>query len=148
MSCRYFFFFQAEDGIRDKLVTGVQTCALPICKVLVPAFEFIHKLTAARLAADVAGVPIVIVARTDADSAKLLTSDFDERDKPFCTGERTEDGFFRIRSGLNLAIARALDYAPLADVIWCETSTPDLKYARQFAEGVKEVYPEKLLAYN
>src|SRR6185295_6541166 len=106
-------------------------------KVLVPTFEFIHKLTAARLAADVAGVPTVLVARTDADSARLLTSDFDERDKPFLTGERTEDGFFRLRSGINLAIARALDYAPLADVIWCETSTPNLDYARQFAEGVQ-----------
>src|ERR1041384_379893 len=89
-------------------------------KVLVPAFEFIHKLTAARLAADVAGVPMVLVARTDAEAAKLLTSDFDERDKPFCTGQRTEEGFFRIRAGVNLAIARALDYAPFADLLWCE----------------------------
>src|SRR5439155_22074534 len=83
-------------------------------KVLVPAFEFIQKLTAARLAADVAGVPTVLVARTDADSAKLLTSDFDDRDKPFLTGERTEEGFFRIRAGIDLAIARALAYAPYA----------------------------------
>ena len=117
-------------------------------KVLVPAFEFIHKLTAARLAADVAGVPMVIVARTDADSAKLLTSDFDERDKPYCTGERTSEGFFRIRAGIDLAIARALAYAPYADLIWCETSTPDLQYARKFAEAVKEKFPDKLLAYN
>jgi len=117
-------------------------------KVLVPAFEFIQKLTAARLAADVAGVPMVLVARTDADSAKLLTSDFDERDKPFLTGERTEEGFFRIRSGMQLAIARALAYAPYADLLWCETSTPDLQYARKFAEAVKRVYPDKLLAYN
>src|SRR4051812_10643127 len=107
-------------------------------KVLVPAFEFIHKLTAARLAADVAGVPAIIVARTDAEAAKLLTSDFDERDKPFCTGERTSDGFFRIRAGLDLAIARAIAYAPYADLLWCETSKPDLKFARQFAEGVKQ----------
>jgi isocitrate lyase len=117
-------------------------------KVLVPTLEFVRKLTAARLAADVAGVPIVLVARTDADSAKLLTSDFDEHDKPFCTGERTEEGFFQIRSGIKIAIARALAYAPFADVLWCETSKPDLNYARQFAEAVKKVYPEKLLAYN
>ena len=117
-------------------------------KVLVPTFEFINKLTAARLAADVAGVPMVIVARTDADSAKLITSDFDERDKPFLTGERTEEGFFRIRSGIDIAIARALAYAPLADVIWCETSTANIEYARKFAEAVKKVYPNKLLAYN
>ena len=117
-------------------------------KVLVPTFEFINKLTAARLAADVAGVPAVLVARTDAEAAKLLTSDFDERDRPFCTGERTEEGFFRIRSGLELAIARAIAYAPYADMLWCETSKPDLKAAKQFAEGVKRVYPDKLLAYN
>ena len=117
-------------------------------KVLVPTIEFIHKLTAARLAADVAGVPTVLIARTDADSAKLLTSDFDERDKLFCTGERTEEGFFRIRSGIELAIARALHYAQLADLLWCETSTPDLDYARRFAEAIHAEYPDKLLAYN
>jgi len=117
-------------------------------KVLVPTFEFIQKLTAARLAADVAGVPMVLVARTDADSAKLLTSDFDERDKPFLTGERTEEGFFRIRSGIEIAVARGLAYAPYADLVWCETSTPDLEYARKFAEAIKRVYPDKLLAYN
>ncbi|MDB6018397.1 MAG: isocitrate lyase [Pedosphaera sp.] len=117
-------------------------------KVLVPTLEFVRKLTAARLAADVAGVPTVLVARTDADSAKLLTSDFDEHDRPFCTGERTEEGFFQIRSGINIAIARALAYAPYADLLWCETSKPDLKYARQFAEAVKKVFPDKLLAYN
>ncbi len=117
-------------------------------KVLVPAFEFIHKLTAARLAADVAGVPTVLIARTDAEAAKLLTSDFDERDQPFCTGERTSDGFFRIRAGLDLAVARAIAYAPYADILWCETSTPDLDFARAFAERVHAVYPDKLLAYN
>jgi isocitrate lyase len=117
-------------------------------KVLVPAFEFIHKLTAARLAADVAGVPAVLVARTDAEAAKLLTSDFDDRDKPFCTGERTEEGYFRIRAGMDLAVARAVAYAPYADMLWCETSKPDLEAARKFAEGVKRVYPDKLLAYN
>jgi isocitrate lyase len=117
-------------------------------KVLVPAFEFINKLTAARLAADVAGVPTVLVARTDAEAARLLTNDFDERDKPFCTGERTAEGFFRIHAGLDLAVARALIYAPYADVLWCETSKPDLEFARKFAETVKRVYPDKLLAYN
>jgi len=117
-------------------------------KVLVPAFEFINKLTAARLAADVAGVPTLLVARTDAEAAKLLTSDFDERDKPFCTGERTSEGFFRIRSGLELAIARGVAYAPYADLVWCETSKPDLEFARKFAEGIKKVYPDKILAYN
>jgi isocitrate lyase len=114
----------------------------------VPTFEFIHKLTAARLAADVAGVPTILVARTDAEAAKLLTSDFDERDRPFCTGERTQEGFFRIRAGLDLAVARALAYAPYADMLWCETSKPDLDFARQFAERIKEMYPDKLLAYN
>ena len=117
-------------------------------KVLVPTFEAVRKLTAARLAADVAGIPTVLVARTDAESAKLLTSDFDERDKPFCTGERTEEGYFRVRSGLDLAVDRALSYAPFADLIWCETSRPNLEFARKFAEGVKRKFPEKLLAYN
>jgi isocitrate lyase len=117
-------------------------------KVLVPTFEFIQKLIAARLAADVAGVPTVLVARTDAEAAKLLTSDFDERDKLFCTGERTEEGFYRVFSGVEPAIARAVAYAPYADLLWCETSKPDLEFARKFAEGVQAVYPEKLLAYN
>ena len=117
-------------------------------KVLVPAFEFIHKLTAARLAADVAGVSTVLVARTDAEAAKLLTSDFDERDQSFCTGERTSEGFFRIRHGLELAIARAKAYAPYADLLWCETSKPDLAFAKGFAEGVKAEFPDKVLAYN
>lgn len=117
-------------------------------KVLVPSFEFIQKLTAVRLAADVADVPIVVVARTDAEAARLLTSDFDERDRPFCTGERTDEGLYRIRGGIELAIARALAYAPYADVLWCETSTPNLDFARKFAEALKEVHPDKLLAYN
>lgn len=117
-------------------------------KVLVPTFEAIHKLTAARLAADVAGVPSVLIARTDADAATLLTSDFDDRDKPFCTGERTEEGFYRIRAGINLAINRALSFAPYADLLWCETSRPNLQYARKFAEAVKKEYPDQLLAYN
>jgi isocitrate lyase len=141
-----------EEGVggvhyEDQLASA-KKCGHMGGKVLVPAFEFIQKLTAARLAADVAGVPTVLVARTDADSAKLLTSDFDERDKPFCTGERTEEGFFCIRAGIELAIARALAYAPYADLVWCETSKPDLKYARQFAEAMKAKFPDKLLAYN
>lgn len=117
-------------------------------KVLVPTFEAIRKLTAARLAADIAGVSTLLIARTDADSSKLLTSDFDERDKPFCTGVRTGEGFFHIRAGIDLAIRRAISYAPYADLIWCETSTPNLDYARKFAEGVKKEYPDQLLAYN
>ena len=117
-------------------------------KVLVPTTEAIQKLIAARLAADVMGVPTVILARTDADSAGLLTSDIDPRDHEFLTGERTPEGFFRIRSGLKCAIARAVSYAPYADLLWCETAHPDLAEARRFAEGIKAKYPNKLLAYN
>ena len=117
-------------------------------KVLIPTGAFIRTLVAARLAADVMGVPTLILARTDADSAKLLTSDVDERDRPFLTGERTPEGFFRIRGGLECAIARAVAYAPYADLLWCETSTPDLEEARQFAEGVHARFPGKMLAYN
>jgi isocitrate lyase len=117
-------------------------------KVLVPTSAFIRTLTAARLAADVMDVPTLVIARTDACSASLLTSDVDERDQEFLTGERTAEGFYRIRSGLDLAIARALAYAPYADLIWCETSTPDLDEARRFAEGVHAKFPGKMLAYN
>ena len=117
-------------------------------KVLVPTREFIQKLVAARLAADVMGVPTVLIARTDADSAELLTSDIDPRDQPFLTGTRTSEGFYGIKGGLESAIARALSYAPYADVIWCETSTPDLGEAREFAEAVHEKFPGKFLAYN
>jgi len=117
-------------------------------KVLVPTTEAIQKLVAARLAADVMGVPTLIMARTDADSAHLLTSDIDPRDRAFCTGERTSEGFFRIRGGIESAIARGLAYAPYADLIWCETSHPDLEEARQFAEAIHAKYPGKLLAYN
>lgn len=117
-------------------------------KVLVPTREFITKLIAARLAADVSNVPTVLVARTDADAASLLTSDVDERDRPFLTGLRTEEGFFGIRPGIETAIARGRAYAPFADVIWCETSTPDLGQARRFAEGVLSEHPDVLLAYN
>ncbi len=117
-------------------------------KVLVPVREFITKLHAARLAADVCGVPTVLCARTDADSASLLTSDIDPRDHEFLTGERTEEGFHRIRGGLDCAIARGLAYAPYADLIWCETSHPDLDEAKRFAEGVRREFPDQLLAYN
>jgi isocitrate lyase len=117
-------------------------------KVLVPTPEAIQKLVAARLAADVMGVPTLIMARTDADSANLLTSDIDERDRAFCTGERTSEGFFRIEGGIESAIARGLAYAPFADLIWCETSHPDLAEAKQFAQAIRSQYPDKMLAYN
>ena len=117
-------------------------------KVLVPTNQFIRTLVAARLAADVAGVPTLLVARTDANSAKLITSDIDPRDREFLTGERTSEGFFELRGGLDAAIARGLAYAPVADLVWCETSTPSLAQARQFAEGIHRQFPGKLLAYN
>ncbi|MEM9057040.1 MAG: isocitrate lyase [Pseudomonadota bacterium] len=118
-------------------------------KVLVPTSEAIAKLTAARLAADISGVPTLIVARTDADAANLLTADVDERDKPFIRpGERTPEGFFRVNAGLEQAIARGLAYAPYADLVWCETSVPDLDQARRFAEAIHAEFPEQMLAYN
>lgn len=117
-------------------------------KVLVPTRHAIRNLVAARLAADVSNVPTIIIARTDANGAKLLTSDIDERDHEVLTGERTPEGFFCVRHGLDQAISRARSYAPYADLIWCETSTPDLKEARRFAEAVREESPNKLLAYN
>jgi isocitrate lyase len=117
-------------------------------KVLVPTSSFIRTLNAARLAADVCDVPTLLVARTDADAANLLTSDVDERDREFCTGERTSEGFFRVRSGIDSAIARGLSYAPYADLVWCETSHPDLGEAQQFAEAIHARFPGKLLAYN
>src|SRR5215471_19126321 len=117
-------------------------------KVLVPTGEFIQKLTAARLAADILGVPTLIVARTDANSAGLLTSDVDARDRSFLTGRRTVEGFHEVRAGLDQAIARGLAYAPYADMIWCETSEPNLEEARRFAEAIHARYPAKLLTYN
>ena len=118
-------------------------------KVLVPTSQFIRTLTAARLAADVMDVPTILVARTDADSAKLITSDIDERDRPFIEKDsRTSEGFFKIKAGVDTAIARGLAYAPYADLVWCETSTPDLVLARKFAEGVRKEFPTKMLAYN
>jgi isocitrate lyase len=117
-------------------------------KVLVPTQEAIQKLVAARLAADVCGAPTVLVARTDANGANLLTSDVDERDKPFCTGRRTTEGFFETKAGIDQAIARGLAYAPYADLIWCETAHPDLEEARRFAKAMHAKFPGKLLAYN
>ena len=118
-------------------------------KVLVPTSEFIAKLIAARLAADISGVPTVLIARTDADAAKLITNDIDGRDKPFIKNEpRTSEGFHRIEGGIDMAIARGLAYAPFADLIWCETSHPDLDEAKKFSEGIKREYPDKLLSYN
>ena len=118
-------------------------------KVLVPTSEFIAKLIAARLAADISGVPTVLIARTDADAAKLITNDIDDRDKPFIKNEpRTSEGFHRIEGGIDMAIARGLAYAPFADLIWCETSHPDLDEAKKFSEGIKREYPDKLLSYN
>jgi isocitrate lyase len=117
-------------------------------KVLVPTQEAIQKLVAARLAADTLGVPTLIVARTDAEGASLLTSDVDDRDKEFCTGERTVEGFYCTRAGLEQAIARAIAYAPYADLIWCETQMPNLEFARRFAEAVRKVHPNQLFAYN
>jgi isocitrate lyase len=117
-------------------------------KVLVPTGAHIRTLNAARLAADVAGVPTLIIARTDAQAATLLTSDVDERDRPFVTGERTAEGFYRVRPGIEPCIARGLAYAPYADLLWMETSTPDLDVARRFAEAIKAEYPDRMLAYN
>jgi isocitrate lyase len=118
-------------------------------KVLVPTGEFITKLVAARLAADVCNVPTVLVARTDADAATLLTSDIDERDQPFILDEpRTSEGFYRVRNGVDASIARGLSYAPYADLVWCETSRPDMAQAKKFAEAIRTEYPDKLLAYN
>jgi isocitrate lyase len=117
-------------------------------KVLVPTREFVQKLQAARLAADVLDVPSLLVARTDANSAKLLTSDVDPRDRAFLTGTRTPEGFFELRGGIDAAIARGLSYAPYADLIWCETAEPNLAEAERFADALHERFPGKLLAYN
>jgi isocitrate lyase len=114
----------------------------------VPTSQFVRTLTAARLAADVAGVPTVLIARTDALAATLLTSDVDERDRPFCTGGRSVEGYHVVRGGMDAAVARALAYAPYADLLWCETATPDLEQARRFAEAVHAEHPGKPLAYN
>ncbi len=129
-------------------LTSAKKCGHMGGKVLVPTREAVQKLVAARLAADVLGVPTVLLARTDAEAGNLLTSDIDARDQPFCTGERTAEGYFRLRNGIDQAIARGLAYAPYADLIWCETGKPDLGFARRFAEALQAEYPQRRLAYN
>ena len=115
-------------------------------KVLVPTQEAVQKLAAARLAADIYNTPTVLLARTDAEAANLLTSDIDERDRDFTTGERTSEGFYRVKNGIDQAISRGLAYAPYADLVWCETGVPDLDFAKKFAEALKKEHPEQLLA--
>ena len=129
-------------------LASVKKCGHMGGKVLVPTREAVEKLNAARLAADVMGVPTLLVARTDAEAADLLTSDVDANDQEFCTGERTVEGFYKVRNGLDQAISRGLAYAPYADLVWCETGKPDLEFARKFAEAIHAKYPGKLLAYN
>jgi len=129
-------------------LASVKKCGHMGGKVLVPTQEAVQKLCAARLAADVMGVPTVLLARTDAEAADLITSDVDENDKPFLTGERTSEGFYRTRKGFDQALSRGIAYAAYADLVWCETGTPDLDFARRFAEGVQKVHPGKMLAYN
>ncbi|AXT45509.1 MULTISPECIES: isocitrate lyase [Chromobacterium] len=129
-------------------LASVKKCGHMGGKVLVPTQEAVQKLIAARLAADVYGVPTLVIARTDAEAADLLTSDCDERDRPFLTGERTAEGFYKTKKGLEQAISRAIAYADYADLVWCETGTPDLEFARKFAEAVHAKHPGKLLAYN
>ncbi len=129
-------------------LASVKKCGHMGGKVLVPTQEAVQKLIAARLAADTSGVPTLILARTDAEAADLLTGDVDENDKPFLTGERTAEGFFKTKKGIEQAISRGLAYAPYADLVWCETGTPDLEFARRFAEALKKQNPDQLLAYN
>jgi isocitrate lyase len=129
-------------------LASVKKCGHMGGKVLVPTREAVEKLTAARLAADVMNVPTLIVARTDAEAADLLTADIDDNDRPFCTGERTVEGFYKTRKGLDQAVSRGLAYAPYADLVWCETGKPDLAFARAFAEAIHAKFPGKLLAYN
>ncbi len=129
-------------------LAAVKKCGHMGGKVLVPTQEAINKLVAARLAADVMGVPTLLLARTDAEAATLLTADVDPNDKPFLTGQRTREGFYRTRAGLEQAISRGVAYAPYADMVWCETGKPDLGFAREFAQAVREAQPGKLLAYN
>lgn len=129
-------------------LAAVKKCGHMGGKVLIPTQEAVQKLIAARLAADVMAVPTVLLARTDAEAASLLTSDVDDNDKPFVTGERTDEGFYCVKNGLEQAISRGVSYAKYADMVWCETGTPDLGFAREWAEAVRAVHPGKLLAYN
>jgi isocitrate lyase len=129
-------------------LASVKKCGHMGGKVLVPSREAVEKLSAARLAADIMGTSTLVIARTDAEAADLLTSDVDDNDKPFCTGERTVEGFYKVRPGIEQAISRALAYAPYADLVWCETGKPDLEFAKQFAEAVHAKFPDQLLSYN
>jgi isocitrate lyase len=129
-------------------LASVKKCGHMGGKVLVPTREAVAKLVAARLAADVMGVPTMVIARTDAEAADLVTSDVDDLDKPFLTGDRTVEGFYRTKNGLDAAIARGVAYAEYADMVWCETGKPDLAFAKAFADGVRAKHPGKLLAYN
>jgi isocitrate lyase len=129
-------------------LASVKKCGHMGGKVLVPTQEAVQKLIAARLAADVMGVPTVLLARTDAEAADIVTTDVDENDRPFLTGERTSEGFYRTKKGFEQALSRGIAYAEYADMVWCETGTPDLDFARRFAEGVRKRFPEKMLAYN
>ena len=129
-------------------LASVKKCGHMGGKVLVPSREAVEKLNAARLAADVSGTPTILVARTDAEAADLLTSDVDPIDRPFCTGERTVEGFYKTRAGADQAISRGLAYAPYADLVWCETGKPDLAFAKKFAEAIHAKFPGKMLSYN
>src|SRR5471030_2936770 len=129
-------------------LASVKKCGHMGGKVLVPTQEAVQKLIAARLAADTMGVPTIVLARTDAEAANLVTSDVDENDKPFLTGERTAEGFYRVKNGLDQALSRGIAYAEYVDMVWCETGTPDLNFARKFAEGVQSKHPGKMLDYN
>ncbi len=129
-------------------LAAVKKCGHMGGKVLVPTSEAVQKLSAARLAADVMGTPTIVLARTDAEAANLLTSDVDENDKPFCTGERTPEGFYRVKNGLEQSISRGVAYAPYADLVWCETGKPDIGFAREFAQAVLAENPGQLLSYN
>ena len=129
-------------------LAAVKKCGHMGGKVLIPTQEAVQKLIAARLAADIMGVPTIVLARTDSEAANLLTSDIDDNDKPFVTGERTGEGFYRVKNGLEQAVSRGVAYAEYADLVWCETGTPDLGFAREWAEAVRAVHPDKLLAYN
>ena len=138
----------AAGGHFEDQLASVKKCGHMGGKVLGPSQEAVQKLIAARLAADVYGVPTILLARTDAEAADLLTSDCDENDKPFCTGERTVEGFYKTKKGLAQAISRGLAYAPYADMVWCETGTPDLDFAKKFADAIQNQFPGKMLAYN
>jgi len=129
-------------------LASVKKCGHMGGKVLVPTQEAVQKLIAARLAADTMGVPTIVLARTDAEAATLVTSDVDDNDKPFLTGERTSEGFYHVKNGFDQALSRGIAYAEYADMVWCETGTPDLDFARRFAEGVQKKFPGKMLAYN